>query len=339
MNRRKVLFASGVTLSSALAGCSDDELDAENGDGGNGGDDPNGTGDENGEEETENEGAAGQDDEAATSSISITDVTLRPDHAEPGERVEVSIEVENSGDADGELDYEVTADSTPIAEATVVVRAGRSAIGTRAIRIEDEGRYDIAVNGIHAGTLTIEAPDPQDYTFEGTGSVTHSSVDLTRGLTVVEGSHDGDSNFQVRFLNEEANRYERFFDEPGEYDGTNAALLDLGTYLIDVVADGNWTLEVRQPRATEAEAASLPRSLEGHVPDVIGPIAFDGRHTAYGEHDGDSKFQVQIFPADGASSEVVIDESGDYEGESTFSHDGVGWIDVEADGPWSIEIE
>ena len=347
MNRRKILLASGVTVSGILAGCAGDS-DENGGANGNENGDENGSanGDENGEEEAEN----GTEDETETEneseeeelepSISVTNATFQPEHIEPGEDVHLDTDLENTGGADGEIDLEVTADGTPLLEVTKTVDADSESTVTETITLVDEGEYDIAVNGVEAGTLTVEDSSLESYTYEGTGAEVINGVDLESGLTVVEGTHDGESNFQVQFYGEDDDQYGTvFFNEIGAYEGASAELLDPSSYMIDIEADGDWTLEVRQPRATAAEADNLPQSLEGNTPDVIGPINFSGRHVAYGDHDGDSNFQVQVFPEDGYFGEVVFNEIGEYEGETTFSHDGVGWVDVEADGNWTVEIE
>lgn len=263
MNRRKLLLASGVTLSTVLAGCAggaddDDENGDDTGNGdddGNGADDPNGNGDGNGDES--------------------------PD--------------------------------------------------------EDEPEPDEDENGDEEEPDTAEQPETQ--TFSGSGATVEEVV-IEGGLTVVDAEHTGESNFQVRIYEGDDDEFGAgFVNAIGDYEGASADLLEGGTQTMDVEADGEWRLEVRQPRATEAEADELPQTMSGDTPDVVGPIAFDGRHTAYGEHDGESNFQARVYPEEGMFGEGVFNEIGEYEGETTFSHDGVGWVDVEADGNWSIEIE
>ncbi|MXV62098.1 hypothetical protein GS429_08490 [Natronorubrum sp. JWXQ-INN-674] len=259
MNRRKLLLASGVTLSTALAGCAGDADDEENGGGtgngddGNGGDDPNGNG--NGDESTS----------------------------------------------------------------------------------EDEPEPDEDENGDEEESETADQPETQ--TFSGTGA-TVEEVAIEGGLTVVDAEHTGESNFQVRIYEGDGDEFGAgFVNAIGDYEGASADLLEGGTQTMDVEADGEWRLEVSQPRATEAEADELPQTMSGDTPDVIGPINFSGRHTAYGEHDGESNFQVRVYPEDGMFGEGVFNEIDEYEGETTFNHDGVGWVDVEADGTWTVEME
>jgi hypothetical protein len=41
----------------------------------------------------------------------------------------------------------------------------------------------------------------------------------------------------------------------------------------------------------------------------------------------------------GSFPELVFNEIGSFSGETTYSFDGLGWVDVNADGDWSIEME
>lgn len=195
----------------------------------------------------------------------------------------------------------------------------------------DDGTDENGGNDDDAG----DQPAPQ--TVSGTGSAVES-VSVEGGLTVVESEHHGSDTFRVR-LRDEDGASAPFVDDAGAYEGAKASLLEAGTYTVDVEADGDWRIEVRQPRATAADADALPQTVSDEIPAVVGPFAFDGSHSAAAEHDGEGYFQVRIFPEAGTNPEMVILEKGEYEGETTFSYDGVGWIDVDADGPWSLDLE
>lgn len=200
----------------------------------------------------------------------------------------------------------------------------------------DESQPDDESTG---GDGTGDADRPASQTLSGSGDATES-VDLADGLTVVESEHEGSDRFRVDFRDSDG-AIASFADGSGTYEGAKANLLEADTYTAEVTADGAWRLEVRQPRATADEAAEPTQSFEGDGPDVVGPIAFDGSHTATGVHEGEEWFQVRVFPAQGATEDVVnvISSPDTYEGTEQFEYDGVGWIDVYADGHWSLELE
>lgn len=328
MNRRNVLLASGVTVSTALAGCSGDSDE---------------NGDENGNTtETEPENGTenrsdGENEAEAESSISVTDATLRTDHAEPAESVDIDIDLENSGGAEGEIDLELSGNGARFGEWTETVGADSERTVTKTLSIRDEDDYELTVNGVAAGTLTVEAPAQSNYAYEGSGAEVIEEIDIEDGLTVVDATHTGgSSNFQVDLVND--SQYDdNFVNAIGEYDGASARLLNAGEYVLDVEADGDWEVEIRQPRAASGEA--LPQSLSGTGSVVVGPFEFSGSHIATGSHSGERNFHATIFPENGMFGSIVFNEVGEYEGETTFDFDGVGWVDVGADGDWSLEIE
>jgi hypothetical protein len=160
-------------------------------------------------------------------------------------------------------------------------------------------------------------------------------VAIDGGLTVVEATHDGESNFQVYFV-DDSDYDSVLVNEIGAYEGETAELLDAGDYQLDVEADGDWSIDVRQPRAASGDA---PGSHDDSGPEVFGPFEFGGSHIATSLHSGESNFQVYVLPSEGDWPEVVVNEIGTYDGETTFRFDGVGYVAVQADGNWSLDLE
>lgn len=351
MDRRRFLAISGTGLTIPLAGCSGETDDDENGDGngdenGNGAEPENGNKSENGAETGEEEPANGDEneneseddtEEEVESSISVTGATLQSDRVEPGESVDVDIDLENTGGAEGDIDLSVTADGTTVVETTETVGASSEVTITDMFSIEEASDHEIAVNDVDAGVLTAEEPGPESYTFSGTGASVEQGVDLEGGLTVVDATHTGgSSNFQVSLVND-SEFDDNFVNAIGEYDGASADLIDADEYMLDVEADGDWEVEIRQPRAASGDA--LPQSFSVDGPVVVGPFEFSGTHLATGSHSGESNFQATVYPAEGMFGENIFNEIGEYEGETTLNFDGVGWVDVMADGQWEIEME
>jgi len=92
--------------------------------------------------------------------------------------------------------------------------------------------------------------------------------------------------------------------------------------------------------ASRAPPAVIPcPNRSKATPEVHGPFEFDGSHVATGSHSGEANFQVHVYPAEGSFGELVFNEVGQYDGETTFRHSGVGWVAVQAGGDWSLELE
>lgn len=291
------------------------------------------------EDTTTEEETTEEPDPAAFEIVSVD----HPSTVEVGEAHRFSITVKNTGEQPGEyrelleasqegldewenIGYVEVSDIEPGATKTWETdEFSYSEPGTIQFRIGDtEWSYDVE----------ITAPDPQS--FAGSGQEVREGVEIQGGLTVVDATHNGESNFQVSLAGD-SDFDTHFINVIGDFDGAQAELVDAGTYILDVNADGNWDITIRQPRSGQGEA--LPVSFSGNGPAVVGPVRFSGTGVASGTHTGDSNFQVQIFPMTGTFPEVVFNEIGDVDAETTYSFDAIGWIDINADGNWTLEFD
>lgn len=170
----------------------------------------------------------------------------------------------------------------------------------------------------------------------GTGGHTEPGIELDAGLTVVESHHRGQKGFKSILVGESGSETVFGF-HVGAYDGADAALLSSGEYELSVEADGEWEIEIRQPRADEGDQP--PDSLSGDRATVSGPYQFDGEYSATASHEGSGDFKVWVYPGTGEHGTLVFTDLGSFEGETTFEHEGIGWIDVEAAGEWTLTFE
>lgn len=334
-NRRKVLIGLGATV--AIAGCSDtSETEPEK--------EEEETQEEENESEPEKDQSEQQDSEQAEAEIFISDIQPQGTSFGAEEEFELSVTYENRGERDGEFEVQAEFFGERGEPQTLQLDAGESETITIDIDASqyEAGDYDFtfyAGDRQESGSFTIEEPEVEDlesYSFTGSGESVEEGIDIGGGLTIIEASHSGESNFQVS-LADDSQYNDNFINVIGEFDGAQADLIESGEYILEVNADGSWDIEIRQPRATSGE--SPPESLSGNGPDVIGPIEFDGTHIADGSHSGESNFQVQVYPMEGSYGETVFNEIGQFDGETTFSFRGVGWVDINADGDWEIDIE
>lgn len=186
-------------------------------------------------------------------------------------------------------------------------------------------------------TTTPTPMQSDTMSFEGSGAEVLEDVSLNSGLTIVEATHDGTSNFIVKLVPSEGMNTIAI-NAIGTYDGATAALAKQETYMVDVAADGKWSLTIRQPRPSSGDV--LPQSIEGEGPSVRGPFVFDGTHMATGSHTGESNFIVQVYPLKGMFPTAVFNKIGRVDSaETTFKHDGIGFVGIQADGSWSLKIE
>lgn len=101
------------------------------------------------------------------------------------------------------------------------------------------------------GALTSPAsylPVPVPVTLSEIGQKASAFFDLDAGLVIFKLTHDGRSNFIVWLFDAEGQRVELLVNDVGQFDGSTAiGINQRGVHLLDVSADGNWTVSIEQP--------------------------------------------------------------------------------------------
>lgn len=194
-----------------------------------------------------------------------------------------------------------------------------------------------------------EQSESESIEFDGEGVTVTDEFEIGDGPMIVEGTHDGESDFFVRAVPREDGQDYSVINSFGEFDGTTGAFMQEGTYVMYVDADGPWELTVRQPHASEDEAADPSGSVTGAGSDWIGPIRFDESTRIGGRYDGEGTFHVRVIPQDETDSEYVWDGGelvfhalGPFSGITSTYVDGIGYLDVEAaddQTQWTLELE
>lgn len=182
--------------------------------------------------------------------------------------------------------------------------------------------------------------EPDSIEFSGSGQDVTETFTIEGGMTAFDFSHTGSSNFQVELIDDgDGETAEYLVNEIGEYKGRKAIGLPASEYLLDITADGEWSVTIEQPRPADSDVEGLPVDLEDAGADYFGPYAFDGRTRIDATHDGESNFQVLVLNAEGSWVKLAFNEIGSFEGLTTFDHSGTGWLVVEADGEWTLALE
>lgn len=181
--------------------------------------------------------------------------------------------------------------------------------------------------------------DPTATSFSGSGEEVTGQFDLDSSLAIFAFEHDGSSNFQVEAAGENE---ALLVNEIGAITGAMATPASAGEYRLDVTADGNWQIDIGQPIAPMEEWRRPGVSASGDSQSVVGPVEIDGTVVVTGTHSGDSNFQVTFYD-EGAfttyDGKLVFNEIGEFEGETLVDLSGLYWIDVMANGQWSLDIQ
>ena len=82
--------------------------------------------------------------------------------------------------------------------------------------------------------------------FKGRASQTTEIFSLPSGLVVFKMHHGGTSNWSPLLMDADGKSVERLANEIGNFDGSKAVhISESGLYLLDVEADGPWTISVQ----------------------------------------------------------------------------------------------
>lgn len=193
-------------------------------------------------------------------------------------------------------------------------------------------------------TVSLEEWDPGVETITGTGPTVTDEFSLASVATAVIFSHDGESNFAIHWLDDDGDTVELVVNEIGAIEGARVmGTPEHGDYRFDIEADGAWELTVLQPFAPPEHEYGLPADAAGTGHDVVGVVALEGDQVISATHDGESNFIVHLIDEESSGgfddTELVINEIGEFDGETHSTFEGYAFVGIQADGDWTIEIE
>lgn len=137
--------------------------------------------------------------------------------------------------AAGNKDTAAKKDETPIvAEQAATVEPVKTVIVTTTVTTP-------------APTPPPPPPPPPPSTFSGVGQKATQKFPIGKGLATFSLKHDGQSNFAVLLLDNNGSTVELLVNEIGPFNGSKAVKIPKdGDYLLDISADGNWTISFEQ---------------------------------------------------------------------------------------------
>lgn len=183
------------------------------------------------------------------------------------------------------------------------------------------------------------APDEDSYSFSGSSDSATSKFGISGGLVTFDMQHSGSRNFAIWVLNDQGEKENLIVNAIGSWDGRFAQYLDAGDYVLDISADGSWSVDVHQPRYSEVEVQYLPQSMERTYSDYIGPFWVDGLTRASLTAENDDHYGVWLRNHHGQTVELLFNEIGPFEGDTAFGGDGIALITVDTNGKWKLAVQ
>ena len=182
---------------------------------------------------------------------------------------------------------------------------------------------------------------PVPITLSGMGQQASEMFYLDEGLVIFEMTHDGDGYFGIWLLDDEGDMIDLLVNEGGEFDGSKAVgISGGGIYLLDISANGNWTITIEQPRPSTAPP--VPKTLNGTGQQASEMFYLDEGLVIFEmTHDGDGYFGIWLLDDEGDMIDLLVNEGGEFDGSKAvgISGGGIYLLDISADGNWEISIE
>lgn len=193
--------------------------------------------------------------------------------------------------------------------------------------------YSILIKGVNAQTSPLD--------LSGSGQQATQKFSLDSGLSIFRMIHSGQHNFAVWLLDSSGNRVELLVNEIGSFNGAKAVgITTSGEYLLDIAADGSWTVKVEQPRPTTA--SSVPQNFIGKGQQISEFFSIGkGLATFKMAHQGSHNFSIWLLNDKGQRVELLVNEIGAFDGSKAvgISKGGIFILDIAADGDWTISAE
>lgn len=185
-------------------------------------------------------------------------------------------------------------------------------------------------------------PEPEPIDLSGSASQATDFFGLEEGLTVFEFSHQGQMNFIATLLDEQGTEVGYALgNEIGTVESSSALRIQrAGRYVLDVDADGPWSARVTQPRPADSPERTTFSGDNNAATPIFSTDSGLKRVTA--THQGQGNFIINMLDSEGRETAfAMINEigSGEYSTTVTVPQDGLYLFTVEAEGPWTINIE
>jgi hypothetical protein len=201
-------------------------------------------------------------------------------------------------------------------------------------------------------TLVPSTQAPPPIVLSGSGPQATRLFRLEDGIAIFHMTHSGQSNFAVWLMAEDGTKIDLLANEIGPFDGRQAVgvigelgYASPGNHLLNIEADGNWTVTIEQPRVTSAPAP--PQTFSGSGPDVSPPFALQlGTARFEMTHSGSSNFAIWLLDGRGERVDLLVNEIGPFSGSTAVgvtgepfdASPGVHYLNIGADGTWTVRI-
>jgi PKD repeat protein len=175
---------------------------------------------------------------------------------------------------------------------------------------------------------------------QGSGDDVKAFASTGTGIRIFTINHNGDSSFYLDLKDSEGEHIEYLASEYGPYSGKTSIQLGSAIYYLDIDASGSWSIEITPSVTEHALPSGSSILLQGSGDDMK---AFTSTGTGLRVftmiYTGASFFDPNLKDSQGNIIDYLTSEYGPYSGKTSVQLSSANYyLDVDASGPWSIEI-
>jgi hypothetical protein len=186
------------------------------------------------------------------------------------------------------------------------------------------------------------SPEPEPIHLAGVGQQATEPFNLDSGLAIFKMTHQGQLIFIVGLLDQDGEDVDPVVANAiGPSQISKAVYIaKAASYVLNVNADGPWTIDIEQPRPSSAPATT---SFEGSGSTATSFFQLSrGLHTLRFTHQGQRNFIVGLLDKSGRVVDPIVANAIGPSNSSKAVRvlkDGIYLLNVTADGPWTAEIQ
>lgn len=174
-----------------------------------------------------------------------------------------------------------------------------------------------------------------------------TTFDLQSGLTIFRLTHQGSGHFSGTLLDQNGQRAygmaSLLANVVGPFDGSKALQTKSGQHLIEVLADGPWTITIEQPRPYSAPQIT---NFQGNYQTATEFFQLSqGLKRFEMTHQGKGHFSVTLLKKEGSRlggiKGLLANKVGPFAGSKAvhIPREDVYLLQVNANGPWSVRVK
>lgn len=189
---------------------------------------------------------------------------------------------------------------------------------------------------------TEQITEPEPIELSGTGQKATQKFRLDQGLSEFSTTYRGSDNFIVYLMDGETGQnIDLIANEIGSSNSSKSVGITAdGDYILNVEANGPWTVTITQPRKSATQSA--PLTLQGTGNQASELFTLDNGLRMFNmDYHGSDNFIVFLMDDQGNRIDLLANQIGSFNGSKAvgISQTGTYLLNIEANGKWKVTIE